>query len=260
MKKKAKTQKTKTAATKAKATKASTTSKAVRGAKPTTGKAPRSSATATAERKQSKRGARKPDTTIAEHAVTNPQPEVPEKPAIAAAADESPSPAPSPSTEAGPAAADARKPAADATEVATPEGAPPAEKPTASDSRLPPVGTVLQKRDRHGAVRCECEVTAEGIRYQDNLYRSLSAAAVAAARELGLAAKAINGFTFWGLAKPARPAADPLAALERAWERYASKVESVLESAKGSREGRQDVLGALQRHARVLKNLHDEVA
>ena len=70
----------------------------------------------------------------------------------------------------------------------------------------------------------------------------------------------MNGFTFWGLAKPARPAKDPLAALERAWSTYASKVEAVLEGAKASKEGREPVRSALQRHARVLKNLHDEVA
>jgi hypothetical protein len=138
--------------------------------------------------------------------------------------------------------------------------APKPERPEATNSRLPPVGTVIEKRDRRGAVRCACEVTEKGVRYRGTLYTSLSAAAVAAAKDLGLAAKAINGFTFWGLAKPARPAADPLAALERAWDRYASRVESALEGAKASEEGREPVLSALQRHGRVLKNLHDEVA
>lgn len=119
---------------------------------------------------------------------------------------------------------------------------------------------MLQKRDRHGAVRCECEVTEDGIRYQGTVYRSLSAAAVAAAKDLGLNAKTMNGFTFWGLVKPARPTADPLTALERAWERYAAKVESALEGTKATGEGRDPVLTALQRHARVLRNLRDEVA
>lgn len=251
MKKKAKTQKTKTTAAKAKATKASTTTKTARGAKPktkaaTSGKAPRT----TTERKQPKRGAQKADTKtaepVAETALVN-------APVLAIAEEETSPAAPSTTNETGPATAESPK-------AATTKRALAKEKPETSDSRLPPVGTVLQKRDRHGAVRCECEITAEGIRYQGELYRSLSAAAVAAAKELGLAAKAINGFTFWGLAKPARPAADPLTALERAWDRYATKVESVLEGAKGSEEGREPVLSALERHARVLKNLHDEVA
>lgn len=252
MKKKAKTQKTKTTAASAKASKGSTTTKPTRGAKPkardaTSGKAARSAATAPS--KQPKRGARKADTTTTKPAAATTQPEAPAQPATAIAAEEVPSPtAPSTTNEVGPATADSAK------------GAPAKERHSASDSRLPPVGTVLQKRDRHGAVRCECEVAAEGIRYQGELYRSLSAAAVAAARDLGLASKAINGVTWWGLSKPARPAADPLAALERAWSTYASRVESVLKGAKATEEGREPVLSALQRHARVLKNLHDEVA
>jgi len=249
MKKKAKTQKTNTTAAKAKAAKASTTTKGAKSKTKGTAsrKAPRPTATATAERKPPKRSTQKP--------AASEKPEEPKQPITAAPEqDVPPPPHPSPAAEAqAEQAATSRKPT-------TPEGAAAQETPAASDTRLPPVGTVIQKRDRHGAVRCECEVTAEGIRYQGELYRSLSAAAVAAAKELGLAAKAINGFTFWGLAKPARSAADPLAALERAWDRYASKVESVLEGAKGSEEGREPVLGALQRHARVLKNLHDEVA
>lgn len=254
MKKKAKTQKTKTAAAKAKSPKASTTTKAGRGAKPktkaaTSGKAPRP----TTERKQPKRGAQKAETRTTESVAATTQVEVPVQPAITITAEEAAHAAPSPTSETEPATAESPK-------AATTKRAPAREKPATSDSRLPPVGSVLQKRDRHGAVRCECEVTAEGILYQGEFYRSLSAAAVAAAKELGLATKAINGFTFWGLAKPARPAADPLTALERAWDRYTTKVESVLEGAKAGKDGREPVLSTLQRHARVLKNLHDEVA
>jgi len=45
--------------------------------------------------------------------------------------------------------------------------------PAAPDARLPPPGTLLQKLDRHGAVRCECTVEEGGIRYGGQLYRSL---------------------------------------------------------------------------------------
>lgn len=130
---------------------------------------------------------------------------------------------------------------------------------TTSDSRLPPIGTVLQKRDRKGNLRCECEVVEGGVRYGGTVYRSLSSAAVAAAKDLGLAAKAMNGWTFWGLAKTARPTADPLGVLQRAWERYQGTLEGLLEKAKAG-EHREPVLTTLQRHARVLQNLHDEVA
>jgi len=69
------------------------------------------------------------------------------------------------------------------------------------DPRVPPPGTVLQKRDRQGAVRCECTVETDGVRYRDALFPSLSAAAMAAARDLGLGSKTQNGFAFWGLGR-----------------------------------------------------------
>lgn len=65
-----------------------------------------------------------------------------------------------------------------------------------ADARVPPVGTVLRKQDRHGKVRCECVVEEGGFRYAGTVYRSLSAAAVAAARDLGLRTTSANGFGF----------------------------------------------------------------
>ncbi len=126
-----------------------------------------------------------------------------------------------------------------------------------SDSRMPAIGTVLQKRDRKGTLRCECEVVEGGVRYGGTVYRSLSSAAVAAAKDLGLAAKAMNGFTFWGVSKPARPAADPLGGLERAWAKYQARLEQVLERAKAG-EHREPALTALERHTRILQNLQQE--
>jgi len=67
--------------------------------------------------------------------------------------------------------------------------------PPAPDPRLPAPGTLLQKRDRHGAVRCECTVEEGGIRYAGKVYRSLSAAAMAAVKDLGLNNKTQN---LWG--------------------------------------------------------------
>lgn len=143
---------------------------------------------------------------------------------------------------------------------ATPETT--SRTPTTSaspDTRLPAKGTVLQKRDRQGTVRCECAIVEGGVQYRETVYRSLSAAAVAAAKDLGLAAKALNGFTFWGLTRPARKETDPIAVLEKAWTRYWSHLVSTLEQVKEG-EHREPVLTTIQRHARVLQNRHDEVA
>jgi hypothetical protein len=65
-------------------------------------------------------------------------------------------------------------------------------------------GTKLQKLDRAGTVRCECIVEEGGYRYGKTVFRSLSAAAAAAAQDLGLAGKSFNGYVFWGLTKPGR--------------------------------------------------------
>lgn len=65
----------------------------------------------------------------------------------------------------------------------------------------PPVGTVLQKRDRRGQLRCEAVVVPEGVRFRGTVYGSLSAAALAAAAHLGLKTKAINGRVWWGVGR-----------------------------------------------------------
>jgi hypothetical protein len=66
------------------------------------------------------------------------------------------------------------------------------------DPRLPSPGTVLTKRTRHGATRCESTIEPDGIQYNGTLYRSLFAAATAAATDLGIMGTQ-NGFVFWGL-------------------------------------------------------------
>lgn len=146
-------------------------------------------------------------------------------------------------------------PAEDVPAAAAPKG----PQTSAAARRLPPVGTVLQKRDRQGQLRCECVVIEDGVHYAGTVYRSLSAAAVAATRDLGLKGSQVNGFTFWGLTRPARQGADPLAAIERVWGRYATSLEALLERTKGT-SGLEPVLAALKRHVRVLQNLNDEVA
>lgn len=131
----------------------------------------------------------------------------------------------------------AATPAPKASKAPTPKAAP---APTSRDARLPAVGTVLRKLDRHGAVRCECTVVAEGIRYKGTTYTSISAAAMAAARDLGLKNKTFNGFTWWGLSKPTRPASDPLA--DRAWAR----IEAIVANATDQNRA------AIQKRLRAL--------
>lgn len=131
--------------------------------------------------------------------------------------------------------------------------------PTTPDPRLPAPGTVLQKRDRHGAVRCACTVEDGGIRYAGKVYRSLSSAAMAAAKDLGLTNKTQNGFTFWGLSKPPRRPGDPLVALDRAWDRYHGNVEALVKDGVTG-ENRSKVVAAIRKHVQAIESLRDKVA
>jgi hypothetical protein len=130
--------------------------------------------------------------------------------------------------------------------------------PRAPDPRLPPIGTVIEKRDRAGNVRCTCTIEEGGIRYQGTLYKSLSGAALAAAKDLGLTNRSANGWLFWGLTKVARPAGDPLAALARAWERYRDRAASVIAAVKD--DDLERVRELLGEHAEALKDLRGKVA
>lgn len=131
--------------------------------------------------------------------------------------------------------------------------------PRTPDPRLPGPGTLLQKRDRHGAVRCECTVEEGGIRYAGKAYRSLSSAAMAAAKDLGLNNKTQNGFTFWGISKPPRRSSDPLEALERAWERYHGNVAALVKEGVTD-ENRSKVVSTIRKHAQVIDSLREKVA
>ncbi|HEX2569777.1 MAG TPA: DUF2924 domain-containing protein [Polyangia bacterium] len=133
-------------------------------------------------------------------------------------------------------------------------------QPRERDPRLPPPGTVLQRRDRHGNVRCECTVEQDGIRYAGKLYKSLSAAAIAATKDMGLKSKTQNGHTFWGVAKPARPAKSLLEVLERVWERYREHAE-IIAAQSGADDGqRARVRQAIEKHVEILAGLRARVA
>lgn len=154
--------------------------------------------------------------------------------------------------------------AAQDTAPAAPKPATPATKPApiapqTPDPRVPAPGTLLQKRDRHGAVRCECTVEADGIRYAGKVFKSLSATAMAAAKDLGLTNKTQNGFVFWGLSKPPRQPSDPLVAIERAWERYHGNVEALVKDGVTD-ENRAKVLTTIKKHVQTIESLRQKVA
>ena len=127
------------------------------------------------------------------------------------------------------------------------------------DPRLPRVGTILTKRTATGVVRCECEVVEGGFLYEGKLYRSISAAAAAAARDLGLESKAQNGYTFWGLSQPGRRASDDTSPLARAWERYYARLRELVQAA-GTDEERDCVSTLARRHRLELSSLLSERA
>lgn len=139
--------------------------------------------------------------------------------------------------------------------------APETAEPTAtdaSDSRVPPVGTVIKKLDRHGKVRCQCTVAEEGIRYKGRVFGSLSGAAMAAALDLGLKNKTQNGFAFWGLDKPGRKLDDPAGAVRKASQRFQKTAELAVKAS--TEENRAVVLAELGNHENVVQGLLGEAA
>ena len=125
--------------------------------------------------------------------------------------------------------------------------------PRPRDPRLPAPGTVLRKMDRQGNVRCECEILEDGVRYKGTTFRSLSAAATAASKDLGLGGGA-NGYLFFGLIKQPQRASDPVAALEHAWERYRERVARASDPDLDG-EARQRVQAVLRKHSDALAAL-----
>ncbi len=121
-------------------------------------------------------------------------------------------------------------------EGATPEEPKPATEAKSSGARLPEVGTVIQKRDRKGELRCECKVVEGGIEYKGTVYKSLSAAALAASKDLGLGASTLDGWAWWGLkTRPALPVVKKNVGekLERAFTKYRERVAQVIKDATG---------------------------
>lgn len=104
------------------------------------------------------------------------------------------------------------------------------------DPRLPAVGTILRRVDRHGTVKAECTVEADGFTFAGEKFKTLSGAAMAAAKSLGLTSTTQNGFTFWQLdtaPSRSRSAHKPLdlEALGKVWNRYLERASEMLKDA-----------------------------
>lgn len=133
-----------------------------------------------------------------------------------------------------------------------------ASQSAAPDSRLPPVGTIIKKVDRHGRVRCQCTVVEEGIRYKGRDFTSLSGAAMAAAKDLDLKNKTQNGWVFWGLTKPARKLEDPVDALGKSFGRYRNL--AALVTSRATDETRAAIRGTLQEQRQSIDEMITQVA
>lgn len=133
-----------------------------------------------------------------------------------------------------------------------------ASQDAAQEARRPPVGTVIRKRDRHGEVRCECKVVEAGIRYKGHDYTSLSGAAMAAAKDLGLKNKTQNGWVFWGLTKPGKKLEDPVGALGKSFGRHHNLAMLVI--SRATDESRAAIRGAFQEQRHAIDELLTQVA
>ncbi len=65
--------------------------------------------------------------------------------------------------------------------------------------------------------------------------------------------------TFWGLSRPPRALRDPLAALERAWERYQGNVTALVKEGVTD-ENRAKVLTTIKKHVQTIESLREKVA
>ena len=133
--------------------------------------------------------------------------------------------------------------------------------PRERDPRLPAVGTVIVKKDRHGTERVRCTIVEGGVEYAGTIYKSISSAAMAAAKDLGLASKTQDGYAFWGLKKATTRTTskkDPVEGLQKAWDRYCERAAAAVKDAAG--EDRPKVQGALQQHLTALNEFAAQVA
>ena len=117
-------------------------------------------------------------------------------------------------------------------------------EPATRDSRLPPVGTVIEKRDRYGKLRASCKVVDGGVDYKGTVHKSLSGAARAAAQDLGINGNQ-NGYIFWGIVKPAH-ATDHLERLSKTFARIDSTWAAAIAASRADAETMAKLLAELK--------------
>ena len=111
-------------------------------------------------------------------------------------------------------------------------------------------GTALKKVDRTGAVRCECTVETDGFRFDGKIYASISGAAAAAAKSIGLTGTSFNGYLFWCVAKPG--GRNPAHRLDGLWRRYTIAATALL---KADGEDNTANVDRVRQHLAQLKAL-----
>ena len=135
---------------------------------------------------------------------------------------------------------------------------PEASSTKARDPRIPPPGSVLSRTDRHGTVRCQATVLEDGINYDGKFFKSVSAAAKAAADDLGLKNKTQDGYAFWHLKTLERTATNKTAKLEKAWTRFVSIANEMV--AGSTNDTKSAVHSAIDTKAVALLAIADKVS
>ena len=156
------------------------------------------------------------------------------------------------------------------TETVTAEGTT-AETATTQEAAAPSrnlvPGQIIEKK-RGGETIATLRVTTDGkFEYNGSVYSSISAAALACAKNLGLSSKTLNGWAFWGLAKrpvsngtprvrtaPAITAGSPLARLVA---QYEIKANELLE--RPGADNRTKVRNEILSHAQQLATFADKI-
>lgn len=126
------------------------------------------------------------------------------------------------------------------------------------DPRLPQVPTTLVRRNRQGVVQCECTVGPEGIFYNGRKFGSLSGAASAASKDLGLN-PVVNGYVFFHLAKPARAKLGEVERLRRIGNRYEEQLSALILAGSGEQPGAA-LMEEIDAHERRLRKILSVIA
>jgi len=99
-------------------------------------------------------------------------------------------------------------------------------------------------------------VTEAGFIYNGTEFRSLSAAAMAAAKDQGTKG-AVNGWLYWGLIRAQPREIDPVAALQTAWDRFHERASRAFTAAKDDEAALGKLKTAVAGQVKKLEQLAD---